>query len=303
MSDGAEVEVDGQGSAGGGAAAGGGSAAGRPVARQVAQAERLRSLHRPGAPLVLPNAWDAASARVVEAAGAPAVATSSAGVSYAYGVPDGEMLGRDEAVAAVARIVRAVRVPVTADVEAGYGTTPDDVAATMAAVVAAGAVGVNVEDQRPSGTLFTVEEQCERLAAVRAAFDRAGVPAVVNARVDVYMVDEVPAAERYDEAVRRALAYLDAGGDCAFVPGTSDEQVIRGLAEATGGRLSVLAGGTSPPVATLASWGVCRISVGSATARAAYALARRAATEMLGPGTFGTLTDAIPYPEMQALLG
>ena len=170
-------------------------------------AQRFHRLHQQGT-LVLPNAWDAASAAVMVAAGAGAVATTSSGVSWSLGVPDGENLRRDEMAAAIARIVRAVDVPVTADVEAGYGPTPADVAATIAAVADAGAVGANLEDRPgPAGAvLWPVAQQCERLAAARTAADRGGARFVLNARTDVFLASVGVPEERAGMVLARAEA-------------------------------------------------------------------------------------------------
>lgn len=156
---------------------------------QSSRAELFRSLHIGGRPLVLVNAWDAASARIVEVAGGAAIATTSAGVAWSLGVPDGDALDRDTAVGGVARICAAVSVPVSADIEAGYGATPDEVAVTVRAVLAAGAVGVNIEDARYDGVrgLRPVDEQCVRLAAARAVAREVGVPLYINARIDTYL--------------------------------------------------------------------------------------------------------------------
>ncbi len=149
----------------------------------------FRALHVPGRPLVLPNAWDAASARIVEDTGAAAVATTSAGVAWALGVPDGDLLGRERAVAAVARIAGSVAVPVSADIESGFAEDPAGVADTVRAVLAAGAVGVNIEDALygGEGVLRPVAEQAERIAAAREAADAEGVPLFVNARIDTFL--------------------------------------------------------------------------------------------------------------------
>ena len=196
-------------------------------------ARRFHDLHQQGT-FVLPNAWDAASAAVIAAAGAAAVATSSSGMSWSLGVPDGENLRREDAVAAVARIARVVNVPVSADVESGYGPSPADVAATIDAVIDAGAVGVNLEDSpgHDGEPLRPIGEQCERIAAARAAADRSGAPFVINARTDVFLASVGEPAEREDMAIERGERYAEAGGDCLFVPGVIDPEVIARLVAA-----------------------------------------------------------------------
>ncbi|MBX9245939.1 isocitrate lyase/phosphoenolpyruvate mutase family protein [Actinotalea ferrariae] len=254
--------------------------------RQVERAERLRSLHRPGDPLVLVNVWDAASARVVADAGATAIATASWGVSAAAGVPDGEGLSRSEALAAASRVVRAVDLPVTVDLEAGYGSTPDDVAETVELLVGTGAVGCNLEDSVPAvadhphaGGLRPAAEQAERIAAARRGADGAGVPVVVNARCDALLHGGTP-----DDVLERGALWLASGADCVFVLGTEDLTLLRRFAEAFDGRLSVLQRPGSPALADLAAVGVCRVSVGPGAMGAAYAALAEAAAGLLAGG-------------------
>ena len=267
------------------------------------KAEALRRLHAGPRVLVLANAWDAASARLIEAAGAPAIASSSAGVAFALGYPDGQRIARAEMLDMIRRIARVVRVPVSADVEAGYGTTAQAAAETARGVVAAGAVGMNLEDA-DEGRLLPLEGQVERVRAARAAGESAGVPLVINARTDVFGTDDFPSAQRPAEAVRRANAYLVAGADCAFVPFVTDRDLIGRLAREIKGPLNVLATPDSPPVAELEGLGVRRVSVGGGLARAAYGRARRVAIEIQEKGTFESLREeTISYAEMQRLLG
>jgi 2-methylisocitrate lyase-like PEP mutase family enzyme len=268
------------------------------------KAEALRRLHAGPRALILANAWDVASARLVEVAGYPAIATSSAGVAFALGYPDGQRISRAEMLDMVRRIARAVKVPVTADVEAGYGTTAQAAAETARGVAAAGAVGMNLEDTGEGGRLLPVELQVERVRAARAAGDTAGVPLVINARTDAFGVDDVADDRRPEEAVRRANAYLRAGADCAFVPFVADRAVIGRLAREIQGPLNVLGTPGSPPVAELERLGVRRISIGGGLARAAYGRARQVAIEVKEKGTFEALREsAISFAELQRLLG
>ncbi|PRX48255.1 2-methylisocitrate lyase-like PEP mutase family enzyme [Prauserella shujinwangii] len=243
----------------------------------------FHALHRSRTPLVLPNAWDAASARAVADAGAAAVATSSAAVARALGTADGERLAADLAFAAVARIVAAVDLPVTADIEGGYAVDPEGVGATVDRVLAAGAVGVNLEDTDHAAAALRPEaEQCHRIAAARCAAGRAGVPLFVNARVDTFLLgvaDPVPAT------LDRAAAYVAAGADGVFVPGVTDVDTVALLADRTAAPLNVLATPGGPG----AGAGAARISVGSALADAAYAFTRRAARDLLGTGSLAAL--------------
>ncbi|MEE1782825.1 isocitrate lyase/phosphoenolpyruvate mutase family protein [Streptomyces sp. SP17BM10] len=267
-------------------------------------AELFHALHDPAAPLALANAWDAASARLVEAAGARAVATTSAGVAWGLGAADGNRLDRDQAIALIGRVVDAVSVPVTADIESGFGVTPAEVADTVARVIGVGAVGINIEDGLPVGgsVLRPVADQCERLAAARAAAERADVRLYVNARVDTYLFGVGPQESRLQQTLDRARAYLDAGADGIFVPGVTDVDVIAALAAGIPAPLNILAGPGAPSVAELSKLGVARVSLGSAVAEAAYAVVRRVAAELAASGTYAGLTDAVDYGEFNALM-
>ncbi|MFF0573715.1 isocitrate lyase/PEP mutase family protein [Streptosporangium saharense] len=270
------------------------------------KAELFHSLHQGGGPLVLANAWDVASARLVEESGAGAVATTSAGVAWSLGAPDGDRLDRDQAIDLITRIAAAVELPVTADIESGFAADAEGVAETVRRVIAAGAVGVNIEDALRDGDtpLRPVEEQCERLAAARQAADEAGIPLFVNARVDVYLrgVGETP-KERFETAVERATAYLAAGASGVFVPGVVDPETVAALAGAVAAPLNVLAGPGAPTVAELGALGVARVSLGSSIAEAAYALVREAAREVLASGTYTALEGAREYGRLNAILG
>lgn len=265
------------------------------------QALAFRELHIPGRPLVLANAWDTASARIVEAAGAPAVATTSAGLAWDLGAADGDRLDRNRALSAVERIAAAVRVPVSADIETGYAEDAKGVGDTIRAVLAAGAVGVNIEDALYGGgePLRPVAEQAERIAAAREAADSAGVPLFVNARIDTFLTGAGDLAA----TLERAAAFLAAGADGVFVPGPVEPVIVKALAEGVDGPLNVMAGPGAPSVAELASLGVARISVGSGIAQAVHALVRRAARELLDTGTYESLAGGLDYGELNALLG
>ncbi|MEV3858231.1 isocitrate lyase/phosphoenolpyruvate mutase family protein [Streptomyces sp. NPDC050095] len=258
---------------------------------------RFRDLHSTTRPLALANAWDVAGARIVEAAGAPAVATTSAGVAWSLGRPDGDALTRDEAMAAIARIVAAVDVPVTADIEGGYGHDEAAVAETVRQVIAAGVVGVNIEDgARPPAELAA------RLATARRTAAAEGVDLYLNARIDTYLFGLGAERDRLKETQRRARAYVDAGADGIFVPGVVDLDVIAALADAIPVPLNVMAGPGAPSVADLGRAGAARVSLGSAVAQAAYAAARRAAEELLGSGTYEAVAGGIDFSDLNGLL-
>jgi len=268
------------------------------------KALRLLALHRGPAPLLLPNAWDCATARILEQAGFPAVATSSAAIAFARGYPDGEVISREEMLEEVARIARAVSIPVTADMEAGYGDTPEAAHRTAIGVLDAGAVGLNLEDgdPGPGGPLHGLEKQVAKIRAVREAAESRGVPLVLNARTDVYLDAVGPEAGRFDETVRRGLAYRDAGADCVFVPGLADEEVIGELVRRLECPVNILASAAGPSIGALARLGVARVSLGSAPMRAAMTLLRRLAEELRALGTYSELEGIVTHASMNELM-
>jgi len=269
---------------------------------QAEKAEQLLALHQPGNPLVLINAWDAASARVVVQAGAPAVATSSAAAAFALGYQDGQRMSREEMLTAVGTIVRAVDVPVTADMEAGYGDLPEDAAETARGVVLAGAVGLNLEDTTSFGFLLSIDQFVAKVAAVRSAAKETGVPLVLNARVDVFLAQVGYDDTMVAQAIERGRAYSEAGADCVFVPGVTDAHLVAALVDGIGGNVSVLASHQNT-VAELARAGVARISVGSGPYRAALSESLRIADEVYSMGTFATLSDiVISHEQAQRLM-
>lgn len=268
------------------------------------KAIRLRSLHHGGPILALANAWDVASARLVEKAGATAIATTSAGVAWSLGVPDGDKLDRVRAVEVIAGIATAVDLPVTADIESGFASTTRDIGDTIDAVLTAGAVGINLEDALQGATepLRPPTEQMERIAAARRTADSAGIPLFINARTDVYLRSVGDPAGRLAATTRRASAYLEAGADGIFVPGVADPGTIAALVEAIDAPVNVLAGPGFPSVHELQRLGVRRVSLGSSVAAAAYSLAWRAAEELLHDGSYTTLAAELDYAELNDLM-
>jgi 2-methylisocitrate lyase-like PEP mutase family enzyme len=265
------------------------------VASQKANA--LRAMHR-GKILVLPNAWDVASARVIQQAGFGAIATTSAGIAFTMGYPDGQRISREEMLAVVGRIAAAVEVPVTADVEAGYGDRPEDVARTARDVLAAGAVGMNLEDATgdPKNPLFDLGLQIERVKAVRE------LPIVLNARTDVYLLEVGTPEKRYDEALRRLAAFRDAGADCVFVPGLREAATIGRLVKDLRYPVNILTGPGSPSVPELQQLGVARVSLGSSAMRATLGLLRRVAEELKDAGTYTSLEGGIPFADVNRMM-
>jgi len=259
----------------------------------TAKAETFRSLHNGGI-FVLPNAWDAGSAAMIAAAGARAVATTSAGVSWSLGKSDGEHLSRAEMIDAIARVAATVDLPVSGDIEGGYGDDPEAVATTVRAVIEAGAVGVNLEDSRSAdGTLHSPEAQAARIRAGRDAAAEAGLPGlVINARTDVFLFGIGEPAGRLDDVLGRAAAYAAAGADSLFVPGLVDLDTLSELTSKVSLPVNVMAGPGAPDVDAFRAAGVRRVSVGQAISQAAYSLARRATVELLTTGTYDALAGA-----------
>jgi 2-methylisocitrate lyase-like PEP mutase family enzyme len=232
------------------------------------KAAGLRALHVSGDPLVLANAWDAASARMVEAAGFAAVATTSNAIAATLGYEDGEAAPVEEMLAAAARIVRAVEVPVTVDFERGYGLAPMEL---VEAIAATGAVGLNLEDSDPaSGAMVEVAEQAEFLTAVRAAAQTAGVDLVINARTDSFLRNAGSPEEQLAASVERGDRYLAAGADCVYPIAVVDPDVIRALVGGIPGPVNVVYGRGALTLAGLADLGVARVSFGPALQRFAY---------------------------------
>ena len=255
------------------------------------QAAAFLALHHADGGFVIPNAWDAGSARVLEQVGFPAIATTSAGIAWSLGVPDGGHVDRDTMLEHVGRIVAAVGVPVSADLESGY----DDVAVTVRRAVEVGAVGGNLEDQ-VGGTLFAIDEAVDRIAAARDAAPAGSF--VLNARTDTWFGGAT--GDPFEATLERASRYLEAGADCVFVPGVSAEDDVRRLAGAIPAPLNIVAGLASLTDApTLFSLGVKRVSLGGSLTRAAYSFLERAGRELIGPGTLGFLDGAVSYADLQ----
>ena len=272
-------------------------------AEQAQKAEAFRALHR-GRLLLLPNAWDALSARIFVEAGFPAVATTSGGVAWALGYRDGEEAPWPEVVAQTRRIARAVPGPVTADIEAGFGDSPEAVARSVVDIIEAGAVGINLEDGllRGPAPIRPVEDMVARLQAAREAGRRAGVPIVLNARTDLYLRNIGGEAERFEEAVRRGKAYLAAGADCFYPIALRDRATMGRLVEALGRapiNVNVRAG--SPNIAELEALGVARASTATAVTLMAMDAIARLAADMRQHGRFDALSPSTTHVAAQQL--
>jgi 2-methylisocitrate lyase-like PEP mutase family enzyme len=270
---------------------------------QAEKAEDFRALHRTGHILILPNAWDVASARAFENGGFSAVATSSAGMMVSLGYPDGEVIDRREFFEAIRRIARILTVPLSVDVVAGFGETPDQVAGTVREVVKAGAVGVNIEDFLHAGKqLFAVEKHVEKLKAVRKLQKSLNVPFVINARTDALRYAGGDETARLKESIRRALAYRDAGADCVYPMGLMDHAPISAFVKALNFPTNVMVRKGLPSVTELERLGVARVSFGPSASYAAMGLLKRISKEVLEKGTYDSLLEgAISYDELNSL--
>jgi 2-methylisocitrate lyase-like PEP mutase family enzyme len=275
----------------------------KPTQAQLAR--QFLELHHGTKMLLLPNAWDVASARIFEDAGFPAIATTSAGVANSLGYSDGQKISRQEMLEVVHRIAEAVQVPVTADVEAGYGTSPDEIAETTREVIAAGAVGMNLEDGdegRPD-FLADLKRQEKMIRAVLEVSQRAGVPLVLNARTDVFLYSMGPAETRLARGMERLKAYRAAGAQCLFAPGVKDKDTIAQIVRGVGGPLNILATVGTPPAAELQRLGVARVSLGSGPMRSTLGFLKRMILQLREKGDFSLMTDgAIPYADANRLV-
>jgi len=271
---------------------------------QKKKADAFRALHSGTEPLLLPNVWDVASARIVEACGFPALATTSAGIAFSLGFADGQQIPKEEMFQAVARIARAVKVPVTADVEAGFGIYPEDAAHTVRAILEAGAVGINLEDATgdSSRPLADLQQHLQKIHAVREAANSLAVPLVLNARTDVYLLQVGDPATRYDEALRRLQAFRDSGADCVFIPGLRDASTIARIVADLRCPVNILAVPGSPSVQELRRLGVARISLGSGPMRATLGLLQRLGRELKTMGTYTAMDGAPSHAEMNRLM-
>jgi len=269
------------------------------------QAEVFRSLHAAGKPLVLVNAWDAVSARLIEEAGAPAIATTSAGLAWSLGYADGERLPCEELVAAVARIRRVVKGPLTVDLERGYGRSPEEMTQLVGELLDLGVVGLNIEDgvDRETGRLVPSQLLCDRIASLRTLAARREVRLFVNARTDAYFAPQPGPQGRFDEALERARQFAAAGADGIFVPGMVEIGEIGRFARAIELPFNVYAGYAGvPPIDALAAAGVRRVSLGCGPLQATLGLLRRLTVEALEKGRTGVMTaDQVSVRELNAL--
>lgn len=266
------------------------------MSTQHEAATTFRELHRQGV-LLLANVWDAGTARLVESLGAKAIATTSAGVAWSLGYPDGDTLPIAKLADAVAGIARVLRVPLTVDSESGYSDDPATVADNIARLIDAGAVGINIEDGDKQPALL-----CAKIEQIKRTSTRMGVDLFVNARTDVYLAGLAPEERRVEETLARAQRYREAGADGLFVPGIADGDEIRALAAGAGLPLNVLVRPNLPSASELERLGVRRLSAGSSTTGSAYARIAALTRNFLHDGASAPLTeDAMPYSDINAL--
>jgi 2-methylisocitrate lyase-like PEP mutase family enzyme len=253
---------------------------------QKARAETFRRLHHtPSSMLVLPNAWDAASARILERAGFPAIATTSSGVAAALGYSDGQQIGRRLLIEATGRITRVVGCPVSVDIEAGYGSSIDEVQETLREVIETGAVGINIEDSLPDNQakLVDLSYQVELIAALRELTVSVNIPVVINARTDAFLLEIGRPEDRVQLALERSHAYAKSGADCIYpISGSLTSPVIAELVRSAGAPINILVGGAATPtLAELAGLGVARVSFGGGLMRSVLGHLQEVAREVL----------------------
>ena len=273
------------------------------IATQQRKAQAFRAMHDRTHILLLPNAWDAVGARLFAQAGFAAIATTSGGVAWSLGYADGECAPREEIIAATARIARSVDMPVTADIEAGFGATPAAVADMVCAIINAGAVGINLEDSAPGlHVMRTAEDAAARIHAAREAASATGVDIVINARIDTYLqgacTDE---GARLADTVRRARTYLAAGADCVYPIGLADAPTIAAMVKALNAPINVGARPGLPDLDELARLGVARVSTATRFAALAWSAVATAADTLRGSGNFDCLHASLTHPDLQRL--
>ncbi len=266
------------------------------------KAEAFKALHQRQDLFILPNAWDAASARVFEKAGFSAIGTTSAGIAASLGYQDGQQIPVREMMDAIKRIVSAVKLPVTADIEAGYSEEIEKVLEVVREVLAIGVAGINIEDSTgiKENPMFDIPSQVAKIRAIRKMVATAEKTLVINARIDLFYLGIYDKQRATQETIERAHAYLEAGADCIFIFGVTDKAILSQLVKAISGPINFLAGPGMPSVAELKLMGVRRLSLGSGAMRATLGTLEQISTELLQNGTYNKLTEkAVPYGELQ----
>jgi 2-methylisocitrate lyase-like PEP mutase family enzyme len=267
---------------------------------QYSKGQIFKQLHQTDELFVMPNAWNAGSARMLAAEGFKAIGTTSAGIAFGLGIPDYEgLLSRDDALDEARRIVGRINIPVSVDAENGYGHDPETVAETIRLVAKTGAVGANIEDYATTNqsNLYDFELAVERIKAARAAADSLDIPFTLTARAECYLVGH---PDPFTESVKRANAYREVGADCLFVPGIKDVRTIAAMVKEIDGPINVVMGLVGEPISVkqLADLGVRRVSIGGSLARATFGMIRKAAKEIQQQGSFEYAKQQIPDSEL-----
>lgn len=269
---------------------------------QIQQAEEFLALHHSSSIFILPNAWDVISAKIFETEGFRAIGTTSAGISATLGYADGENMSLSENLSTVRRIVNNTSLPVSADIEAGYASSAEGAARSAESVLAAGAVGINIEDSltRPVYHLMDMEYLKEKIIAIREMSKKKKIHLVINARTDIYLINENN-RDCLDETIRRGNTYTEAGADCIFIPdnGNLDSKTIKILVKEIEAPINIIAGETSPPISELQDLGVRRVSVGPRPMRAVLSLLKDISKELMEKGTYTKMINSkISYSDI-----
>jgi 2-methylisocitrate lyase-like PEP mutase family enzyme len=271
---------------------------------QKEKAERFLGYHHQKEILVLLNTWDTGSSKLVEACGYKAVATTSMGIAASLGYPDCQVMQLSEMISAITGIVNAVQVPVTVDIEAGYGENTDKIIESVKKIIATGIVGINIEDSIDLNPVLIDENKfCERISAIRALSDSLGFHLVINARTDSFFTSSGPARDKLSESIKRGNKYREAGADCIFVQPVWEKETIATLVKEINAPVNILSNpanmaGLPPSVRELQDLGVARLSLGSGLMKATLSLIKKVADELSENGTYNILTDTLsPFPE------
>jgi len=266
---------------------------------QKEKAEMFLKFHQDKEILVLLNSWDAGSSKLIEACGYKAIATTSMGISAALGYPDCQVIQLSEMIEVISGIVNAVQVPVTVDIEAGYGNNLNEIIDSVKKIIATGIVGINIEDSIDlNPELIDPMEFCERISAIRALSDSLGFHLVINARTDSFYTSPGSLREKLSESIKRGNKYREAGADCIFVQPVWDKETISTLVKEINAPINILSnpgigGGLPPSVHELEDLGVARLSLGSSLMKATLALIKKVANELSEKGTYNILLDTL----------
>ena len=271
---------------------------------QKEKAELFLKYHKDKEILVLLNSWDIGSSKLIEACGYKAIATTSMGVSASLGYPDCQVIQLSEMIEVISGIVNGVQVPVTVDIEAGYGNNLDEIIDSVKKIIATGIVGINIEDSIDLNPILIDEiEFCERISAIRALSDSLGFHLVINARTDSFFTSSGSPRENLNESIKRGNKYQEAGADCIFVQPVWEKETISTLVKEINAPINILANpkvgiGLPPSVSELQDLGVARLSLGSCLMKATLALIKKAADELSKKGTYNILLDTLtPLPD------